>query len=162
MKVYVASSWRNWRQPYIVKDLRNAGHEVYDFKNPPNGMTEPVFELIDKGWKKWTPQQYISALNHPQAIETFTCHVKAIHWADVTLMVQPCGVSSGIELGFAAGLGKETATFVDEGEPELMLKVGGKFFVSITGILQWLKELENKDDRSALARSISAVEGITG
>jgi hypothetical protein len=36
VKIYVASSWRNAEQPEIVGLLRDLGHEVYDFKNPPN------------------------------------------------------------------------------------------------------------------------------
>lgn len=31
MKVYVASSWRNEHQQSVVKALRNAGHDVYDY-----------------------------------------------------------------------------------------------------------------------------------
>ena len=34
MKIYVASSWRNERQPDVVQALRNAGHDVYDFRHP--------------------------------------------------------------------------------------------------------------------------------
>ena len=34
MKIYVASSWRNAQQPAVVARLREAGHEVYDFRNP--------------------------------------------------------------------------------------------------------------------------------
>lgn len=30
MKIYVASSWRNNRQPDVVKFLRNLGYDVYD------------------------------------------------------------------------------------------------------------------------------------
>ena len=38
-KIYVASSWRNREQPSVVKALREAGHEVYDFRNPaPDGQ----------------------------------------------------------------------------------------------------------------------------
>lgn len=36
-KIYVASSWRNSFQQDVVKFLRDVGHEVYDFKNPPHG-----------------------------------------------------------------------------------------------------------------------------
>ena len=36
-KIYVASSWRNAFYPDVVKALREAGHEVYDFRNPPTG-----------------------------------------------------------------------------------------------------------------------------
>ena len=36
-KIYVASSWRNKYYPEVVQALRAAGHEVYDFRNPPHG-----------------------------------------------------------------------------------------------------------------------------
>jgi len=39
MRVYVASSWRNEKQPAVVKALREAGHEVYDFRSPTPGNT---------------------------------------------------------------------------------------------------------------------------
>ena len=32
-KIYVASSWRNVFYPDVVQRLRDAGHEVYDFRN---------------------------------------------------------------------------------------------------------------------------------
>ena len=37
MKLYVASSWRNPVHPSVVEVLLEAGHEVYDFRNPPGG-----------------------------------------------------------------------------------------------------------------------------
>ena len=36
-RIYVASSWRNQYYPEVVEALRAAGHEVYDFRNPPHG-----------------------------------------------------------------------------------------------------------------------------
>lgn len=39
MKIYVASSWRNERQPEVVEHLRSFGYEVYDFRNPAPGDT---------------------------------------------------------------------------------------------------------------------------
>ena len=41
-KIYVASSWRNEFYPEVVEKLREAGHEVYDFRNPPSG--DPGFK----------------------------------------------------------------------------------------------------------------------
>ena len=37
MKFYVASSWRNQYYPETVSRLREAGFDVYDFRNPPAG-----------------------------------------------------------------------------------------------------------------------------
>ena len=36
MKLYIASSWRNEYYPDVVKTLREAGHEVYDFRKYKN------------------------------------------------------------------------------------------------------------------------------
>ena len=41
-KIYVASSWRNGYYPEVVTKLREAGHDVYDFRNPPSG--DPGFK----------------------------------------------------------------------------------------------------------------------
>ena len=41
-KIYVASSWRNEYYPEVVAKLREAGHDVYDFRNPPSG--DPGFK----------------------------------------------------------------------------------------------------------------------
>lgn len=38
-RIYVASSWRNSRQPEVVRALREVGHHVYDFRNPSKGDT---------------------------------------------------------------------------------------------------------------------------
>ena len=38
MKIYVATSWKNTRQPGVVTALRNAGHVVYDFREPKTGV----------------------------------------------------------------------------------------------------------------------------
>ena len=39
-RIYVASSWRNKYQPEVVAALRKAGHEVYDFRNPKDGLLD--------------------------------------------------------------------------------------------------------------------------
>ena len=41
-KIYVASSWRNGYYPDVVAKLREAGYDVYDFRNPPSG--DPGFK----------------------------------------------------------------------------------------------------------------------
>ena len=36
-RIYLASSWRNTYQAQVLAELRGAGFEVYDFKNPAPG-----------------------------------------------------------------------------------------------------------------------------
>ena len=57
-RIYLASSWRNQAQPAIVGVLRKNGHEVYDFKNPPNGAGGFSWLDIDKDWENWTAKEY--------------------------------------------------------------------------------------------------------
>ena len=51
MKLYVASSWKNTLQPSVVAALREAGHVVYDFRNPAPG--DRWF-----GWKQVVVKDY--------------------------------------------------------------------------------------------------------
>ena len=50
-KIYVASSWRNVYYPEVVTRLREAGHEVYNFRNPrmvmvvSNGRTSIIISI---------------------------------------------------------------------------------------------------------------------
>ena len=43
MHLYIASSWRNTYYPNVVTALREAWHEVYDFRNPPTGNPGLLF-----------------------------------------------------------------------------------------------------------------------
>jgi hypothetical protein len=67
MHIYVASSWRNTYYPEVVTALRAAGHDVYDFRNPPSG--DPGFHRtdVDADCMEWSPEQYQSNLAHPLA-----------------------------------------------------------------------------------------------
>lgn len=65
-KIYVASSWRNPFQQEVVNILRDLGHEVYDFKNPPHGNGGFQWSDIDPDWQNWTTKQYQEALRKPR------------------------------------------------------------------------------------------------
>jgi len=122
-KIYVASSWRNELQPGVVKALRDAGHEVYDFKNPTADDHGFAWSDIDPDWQNWTNDQYIEALNHPIAQAGFDSDFKAMEWADTFVLVLPCGRSAHLELGWACGAGRKTFIILETMEPELMVKM---------------------------------------
>lgn len=68
MKIYVASSWRNERQNVVVKALLAAGHDVYDFKNPPNGSAF-AWSQIDSNWQSVLSNgNIVDRRKHPNAI----------------------------------------------------------------------------------------------
>ena len=121
-KIYVASSWRNQLQPAIVKVLRELGHEVYDFKNPPNGSGFG-WKSIDPNWLQWTPDQYRAALQHPLAIAGYQSDIDALRACDDCVLVLPSGRSASWEFGYAMGQGKRGVVVqFDAVEPELMYR----------------------------------------
>ena len=136
-RVYVASSWRNQYFPEVVKRLREAGHEVYDFRNPPHGGAGFHWTDIDPNAPDWTYAQYAEGLHHPLAERQFQADIDALTWADTCVLVLPCGRSAHTEAGWMAGAGKRVVAYIPEMvEPELMYKL----FAGVAGSLDELVE----------------------
>lgn len=134
-RIYVASSWRNPYYPEVVKRLRENGHEVYDFRNPPHGGTGFHWTDIDQNAPYWTFDEYAKGLKHPFAERQFTADIDALRWADTCVLVLPCGRSAHTEAGWMAGAGKKVIAYIPEmSEPELMYKL----FDSVVGTLSEL------------------------
>ena len=131
-RIYVASSWRNPFQADVVAALKRDGHLVYDFKNPRPGNSGFSWSAIDPNWKQWTADQYVAALDHPIAKAGYASDFNAMKWADTFVLVLPCGRSAHLELGWAAGQGKQTIIITRTGEePELMAKMCDHICTSI-------------------------------
>lgn len=138
-RIYVASSWRNSYQPWIVELLRDNKHEVYDFRNPPHSTG---FKWSDIGLElPCSAEAYRSALlTHPRAAQGFMADFQAMRWADTCLLVLPCGRSAHLELGWMSGAGKRTLILTqDNEEPELMALLADKICVSFDEVLRELK-----------------------
>jgi hypothetical protein len=135
MKIYVASSWRNKYQQEVVDKLRVLGHEVYDFRGSGDGWGSNGdgpggfgWSELDPNWKEWVNNvdSYITALEHPRAIEGFNRDMDALKKCDACIMVNPCGQSAHAEMGWAVGAGKLVAVYCPEiREPDLMVKMAG-------------------------------------
>lgn len=131
-RIYVASSWRNKYYPEVVAALRAAGHEVYDFRNPPHGGNGFRWTDIDENALNWTFEQYAEGLNHPKAERQFSADLDALEWADTCVLILPCGRSAHTEAGWMAGARKHVIAYIPEMvEPELMYKL----FDGVVGIL---------------------------
>lgn len=138
-KIYVASSWRNDFQQEVVRALREAGNEVYDFKNPREGDHGFHWSEIDSSWKSWTPDKYVQALNHDLCSSGFKSDFDAMKWADTCVLVLPCGRSAHLEGGYFTGANKKLHILLDEKgfEPELM-------YLMATSLSSSLPELMSK------------------
>jgi nucleoside 2-deoxyribosyltransferase len=138
VKIYVASSWRNPRQPDVVTALRAIGHNVYDFRHPAPGATGFAWSEIDPEWQSWTAEAYREALDHVLAEEGFRRDMDALRGCDACLLVLPSGRSAHLEAGWAAGAGKHVAVLTNDGEePELMAKMAGAVLVDLQEVLAW-------------------------
>jgi nucleoside 2-deoxyribosyltransferase len=124
MKIYVASSWRNEYQPAVVERLKALRHEVYDFRNPAPENHGFQWSSIDPEWENWTPKKYAECLKHPIAEDGFKFDFNAMQWADVCLIILPCGRSAHTEAGWMKGAGKKVFIYIPKPqEPELMYKL---------------------------------------
>lgn len=148
MKIYVASSWRNEYQPMVVKALRAMEHEVYDFRNPPNGKGGFAWSDIDPNWLAWTSEEYKAALESPIAEEGFNSDFDGIKWADACVMVLPCGRSANTEAGWMKGAGKKVFVYQPiKQEPELMYKIYDGIITSMEELVSSLITPEEVNKR---------------
>ena len=141
-RIYLASSWRNAEQPAVVRALRVAGHDVYDFRNPPGGIPNGFrWSELDGDWLNWTAKQYRANLQHPLAQAGFKSDFDGMKWADVGILLLPCGRSAHLELGWMAGAGKRTIVWMHDGqEPELMALLAGEICTSLDEIVAALAQ----------------------
>lgn len=141
MKIYVASSWRNQAQPTIVRVLRHQGHDVYDFRNPPNGSGFGWAQLGCGDPKDWGEAAYLQALDNSLAREGFKSDMDALKDCDACVLVRPCGASSHMELGWAVGAGKLTAVLLcNDPSAELMILMADRIFADLSAMIEWLEE----------------------
>ena len=138
-RIYVASSWRNPRQPGVVQVLRRAGHEVYDFRNPREGDFGFQWSAIDPNWQQWSPASFRAALSHPIAEAGFLSDWMAMEWADTGVLVLPCGRSAHLEGGYFPGAGKELYILLAPNqEPELMYRMATRICVDLPELVELL------------------------
>ena len=139
--IYVASSWRNVTQPRVVLTLRDLGYGVYDFRHPGG---EPGFAWTDISDFHFDPQgsepwQFTRALAHPLAVQGFRRDFEAMQRASIFVMVLPCERDAHLELGWAAGAGKETIILLDNPcKASLMYGMVDHISPDLPDLVKWL------------------------
>jgi hypothetical protein len=73
----------------------------------------------------------------------FDYDMTALRNCDALVMVQPCGRSAALELGWACGAGKPTIVLLADGEPELMLRMADHFCLTIEEVMDVVKTLDS-------------------
>jgi hypothetical protein len=139
MRIYVASSWRNERQPAVVQGLESAGHQVYDFRHPGAGARGFHWREIDLEWQGWSAAQYRDRIQHPIATQGFRSDMRALESCDCCVLVMPCGRSAHLEAGWAKGAGKRLVILLADGEPELMYRMADALCLTEEELLEALR-----------------------
>lgn len=140
MRLYIASSWRNQHYPSVVEALRNAGFDVYDFRNPGPGEEPFKWEFVGEDWLDWTPEQYREKLGHPRSERQFGNDLRAMEGCDACVLVLPCGRSAHTEAGWFAGRGRKVIVLIPEKqEPELMYKLFDGVACNVDEVIAMLK-----------------------
>lgn len=135
----MASSWRNDQQPAVVSALREAGHEVYDFRAPPPDGFGFAWTQIDAAWEGWSAAAFREIVTeHPTAALGFAKDMGGLRWCDTCVLILPCGRSAHLELGWAVGVGKRTVALLVDGEPELMYRMVDHLVLSVEELVALL------------------------
>lgn len=139
-KIYVASSGRNEFFPEIVRVLRDEGHFVYDFRNPPSGDGGFKWSNIDANYINWTPAEFKNQLLSSQAERQFKNDIEAMFKCDTCVIVLPCGRSAHTEAGWFSGKGKRVIAYLPtKQEPELMYKLFDYIACTTSELISMLK-----------------------
>jgi len=141
--IYVASSWRNGRQHDVVTRLRDEGYGAYDFRHPNGGKGFAWSDIpeMDGHVNGSDPYAFITALNHPLAVEGFRRDFAAMERASIFVLVLPCERDAHLELGWAAGAGKETVVLLDDPcKASLMYRMVDHISPDLDDLLEWLRD----------------------
>lgn len=112
MKIYLASSWKMQRTVLeMSRILKTEGHEVDAFCVPSDNRVsfnwEELTDIMKDEQLNLDKMNAIDMMKHWRVKEAFEDDKKWIDWADALIMLMPCGRSSHLEAGYAAGTGKK-------------------------------------------------------
>lgn len=147
--IYVASSWRNTeRLDNVVRALRGADHEVYDFREDGGFSWSDIDPSIPGGIgveADTSAEKYLELVHDPIATAGFERDMKHLDEADTLVLVLPCGKSSHLELGYAIGQGKNTIIYLEDPmQPELMYRAADEMVTNIQELLGSVLQVQTR------------------
>ena len=123
IKIYIASSWKNSTRVIELADkLEKEGFEVDAFCR--TSSIRHAFHWSDMVDNKSDLKKYdaIEMLNKDIVIKAFEQDKKWLDWANIIIMLMPCGRSSHMEGGYGVGSGKRLYMYgeFNKGEFDVM------------------------------------------
>jgi hypothetical protein len=135
-KIYLIGSMRNPEIPVLGNRLRELGHDVHD------DWYSPGPEADDR-WREYEilrGRDYAAAMNGRHAKEVFDFDKRWIDYSDTIVLLRPAGISGHLELGYAAGQGKETHVILDDSNRwDIMLRFADHIWRNIDEFLEALR-----------------------
>lgn len=123
MKIYVASSMKNTSYLHVIAALQKDGFEIWNWRCPPDIGKGFSWRDVDPDYQDQpvSTQQLNHMLQQPRAQEGFVSDMKGMTWADVCVLLLPCGRSAHMEAGYICGRGKPVYVLRTEMDgPDLM------------------------------------------
>lgn len=111
-KIYIASSWKNEKIVKVLAyNLRHEGFKVDCFAD--NSTGRYVFHWSEIGVPEEIDAK--SFLKDERSQKAFEEDRKWLDWADIVIMILPCGRSSHLEAGYSVGSGKQLYIYAPNG-----------------------------------------------
>jgi len=137
--IYIIGSLKNKKIPFIAKEIRELGFEVFDDWFSPG----PEADDFWRKYEKVRGSTYKEALNNWAGKHIFEFDKYHIDRADIGILIMPGGKSAHLELGYMIGQGKICFVFFDE-EPErwdVMYQFAKDVFFKKEELFEELKKL---------------------
>ncbi len=150
MKIYISSSWKNRDDVRrLAIELRQLGQYVYDFtdsncRQAPEIPPEIYPELFDP-----VIHQYSEYICRPEWKAPVDENRRAIEWADLIILLLPCGNGPHAEWALGVGLGKNTIVVGKPcpGDRSPVHNWANKIFDSKEEFIDWLLQAKAYCDR---------------
>lgn len=149
MRIYLASSWKMKDVVLeLASTLRDEGHSVDSFCDDANGRISfnwsELIESMKTEGSDISQLDAIEMMKHWRVKEAFEEDKRWIDWADVLIMLMPCGRSSHLEAGYAVGAGKKMYIIggFEKGEFDTMYGFadGMYDYTELTNLMDLLKD----------------------
>jgi nucleoside 2-deoxyribosyltransferase len=132
LKIYVASSWRTDRHDEVVRALRDADHDVYDYRE--EGANHADFEID----RDYTVSELNTLFERDDVVSVVERDMAQLATSDALVLVMPCGRSAHFEAGVAFGQGKSIMLIWQDAEPEFVYDLADWITYDIQELVDYL------------------------
>lgn len=143
MNIYISSSWKNREQVRALAiELRKMGHQVYDFTDPECRKTPEI--PPEKFPEEFDPtiHKYSEYINKTEWIAAVKGNKEAIEWANLIILLLPCGNDSHADWALGVGMGKWSVVVGQprKGERSPVHHWAKQIFDTADDFIKWFKK----------------------